>query len=241
MNNHPIEASSLSLIIPAYHASDFIGSTISRLRNSFGKECEIIVVVNDPDQTLAEKIEVISKKDKKVRLLNFDVRLGKGKAIIEGFKVATGNILGFIDADAPFALETIKSYIPNLIAGQCDCIIFSKWKGRRFSDIKINIVRKCLSRLFNFCAIILLRLNYHDTQGGCKLLRKEVMGEIGYDFLCLGFAFDAELLLKIQKHDLKIKEVAINCFPTEKSTVNIIRDALPVLLDLIKLRRKFKT
>lgn len=229
----------ISVVIPAFKAVNFIETSIKIIRNAFGINAEIVVVVNDSDPRLLDKINNCAKFDKNVTILNFSKKIGKGKAILEGFMVARGELIGFMDADIPFNIEIIKQKILLLTNKKYDCLIFSKWKDSSFFDIQQPILRKVLSRVFNLFTKLILRLNFRDTQGGCKFLRRETMESIGYEFSCVGFAFDAELLIKLKQKRLNIIEIPVNYCHNEESTVNIFKDSLPVLLDLIKLRHKF--
>lgn len=228
----------VSVIIPAFRAFRHIKSTAARIRQIFGDEAEIIIIINDPTQKTLYAVEEAVAEDKDIKFLNFKKRLGKGKAIVEGFKIAKADILGFIDADCPFELKILKEELGYLYSGEYDCIIFSKWKGCRFRQIDQQFTRKCLSRIFNLLVKRLLGLDFVDTQGGAKFIKKEAFLKIGYDFSCLGFVFDVELLKKLLANGARIKEVCISYYKPELSTVNIFRDAIPVVKELLRLRRK---
>ena len=90
----------LSVVIPAYNEEKRIHRTLDSYAKFFSKKVkdfEIIVVLNNcNDNTL--KI-VKNFKNKKIKYLNFKEAIGKGGAILEGFKVAKGDLIGFVDAD----------------------------------------------------------------------------------------------------------------------------------------------
>ena len=90
-----------------------------------------------------------------------------------------------------------------------------------------------------FITKIFLQLDFRDTQGGSKFIRKDALKKIGNDFQCLDFTFDIELLLKLEQKGLKTEEVHVEHYFNEESTVNIIRDTFPVFMNLLKLRKKF--
>src|SRR3989338_7771872 len=102
-----------SLIIPAYNEEKRIVPVIKNFLKDFS-EIEIIVVANGcRDKT----VEIVSScKDKRVILLDFKDKLGKGGAIIEGFKKSKGSIIGFSDADqavAPMDFKTLISFLAD--------------------------------------------------------------------------------------------------------------------------------
>lgn len=229
----------ISIIIPAYHAGKFLQSTIDKIRSVFKKDIEIIIIVNEIGKDTLSVARKFSKTDERIDFIYFRKRVGKGKAILEGFRKAKGNIIGFVDADAPFSMEDINKNFDLLYSGNYDCLIFSKWKGCSFGEIKQNFIREFLSRLFNLWIKQLFRLNYRDTQGGAKFLKKEVLDKIGYDFICKGFVFDVELLIKLVQKNKKVKELHTKYYQSNVSTINILRDALPVLVDIFRLKKKY--
>src|SRR3989344_2149339 len=92
----------LSIIIPAYNEEKRISRTLEYYISFFSrniKDFEIIVVLNGcKDHTLAIVKKFINK-NKNVKYLDFKEAIGKGAAIVEGFKKARGDLVGFIDAD----------------------------------------------------------------------------------------------------------------------------------------------
>ena len=228
----------ICIVIPAFRAAAYIESTVTRVKQVFADEAEIIIVVNDPLDNAISVVRRIAAEDENVRFLQFSKKLGKGKAILEGFKIAQANVLGFIDADCPFDLKVLKSELDCFSNSDCDCIIFSKWQGRKFNQVSQPFVRKCMSRVFNLLVRKLVSLDFVDTQGGAKFIRREVLLKLGYDFTCLGFVFDVELIKKLLANNAGIKEVYIPYSKTGVSTVNVFRDLFPVLRSLFRLKRQ---
>ncbi len=200
----------LSLIIPAYNEEERIGKTLQsyqyHLQKYLPKFFEIIVVLNGCKDRSPEIVKSFAKKNKAVRYADIPGAIGKGGAVLHGFEMAKGKIIGFLDADAAFDMITIQSMIDRLLQGEVDCLIASKWKGVRFSTVSEPFVRKILSRGWNTLVRLLLGLHLHDTQAGAKFLRRDVFNAIGHNFICRGFDFDIELLLRVKQKGFTIKE-----------------------------------
>ncbi|MBN2482641.1 MAG: glycosyltransferase [Candidatus Omnitrophica bacterium] len=231
--------SGISVVIPAFRAERHIGDTMRKIRATFGSGPKIIVVVNDPLSDTLSIIKNIAREDPGVSYLYFKQRLGKGIALQEGFKAARTSIIGFVDADAPFPLDLIKDKLTLLDNDSCDCLIFSKWKGNSFGNVRQKFFRKCLSRVFNYIVKVLFKLEFSDTQGGAKFLKKDVFDRLGGDFLCAGFLFDLELILKLRQQDMRIKELPIFMSGNSSSTVSITKDSWAMGKELYKLIRYF--
>jgi len=92
----------LSLIIPAYNEEKRIRKVLDAYTKSLeGINYEIIVVCNGCKDGTEDIVRDFIKKtpSANVRVLVFEEKLGKGGAVIEGFKAAKGKFMGFVDAD----------------------------------------------------------------------------------------------------------------------------------------------
>ena len=217
--------------MPAYNEEKRIESTLKSLFLSFPKD-EIIVISNGSIDNTVEILKRWRKEKTNIRCLEFSEKLGKGRAIIEGLKVANGDIIGFVDADDAFDLNYLKNSLSDL--SYYDCIIASKWKGKNIFQVNEPMMRKGLSRVWNILVRVLLNLEYRDTQAGAKFFKKEVKEKIGYNFISEGFAFDAELLSKIKENNFKIKEAYIPSRFMKGSTFGL-RHCQNMFKDLIKI------
>src|SRR3989338_6373507 len=101
----------LSLIIPAYNEEKRIIPVINNFLNEFS-DIELIVVSNGSRDNTVNLVKSINNK--KIKILDFKEKLGKGGAITEGFKAAKGDIIGFSDADQavmPYDFKKLIRYL----------------------------------------------------------------------------------------------------------------------------------
>ncbi len=221
----------ISIIIPAQNAENYIEDTIKELNGI--KNSEIIVVCNNCKDNTFSKVEEIRKRQKNVKNLNFPFYTGKGGAIVHGLKVAKGDVIGFVDADNAFYSKDIKKVIG--LVKKYDCVIASKWKSKKFLQVRQPLIRRVYGRIWNFLVWSLFGLEFKDTQAGLKFLKWGVIDKIGRDFVCSGFEFDVELLWKIKKAGFSIKEIPTNFRESRRSTTDALT-ILPMVLNLLKLR-----
>lgn len=227
----------ISVVIPAYNEEKRITNVLTSMENTFGERCEIIVVCNGCIDNTPQLVRSMKKNYPNIKCLEFTQKLGKGGAILEGFKKAEGKYIGFIDADDSFENKAIKKMIDALINDECDCIIASKWKEESFGSVSEGTLRKILSRGWNFFVKMLFCLPFRDTQAGAKFLNKKVFESIDKNFICRGFDFDVELLWKIQKKNFKIREVYVPNRSVEGSKFSI-KYVLPMFINLVRLWRR---
>lgn len=221
----------ISIVVPAYNEGKRIESTLNSLFLTFPK-LEVIVVSNGSVDNTVEILRKWKIKHLNLKYIEFPEKLGKGGAIIEGLKLAEGSWIGFIDADDAFDLNHIKNSLSSL--NDYDCIIASKWKGKKIFQVNEPIIRKILSRGWNILVRVLLNLNYYDTQAGAKFFKKVVNEKIGNSFVSKEFAFDVELLKKIKENNFKIKEVYIPSRFIEGSTFRL-KHCKTMFKDLLKI------
>ncbi len=221
----------ISIIVPAYNEGKRIESTLRSLFTIFPSE-EIIVVSNGSVDNTIEILKTWKNKHANLKYVEFPEKLGKGGAIIEGLRLANGDLIGFIDADDAFDLNYIGNFLSD--SSDYDCIISSKWKGKNIFQVNEPFLRKVLSRAWNILVRILLGLNYYDTQAGAKFFKNQVKEKIGDNFISKGFAFDVELLYKIKKNNFRVKEVYVPSKFIEGSTFKL-KHCKSMFLDLLRM------
>lgn len=228
----------ISIIMPTYCEIESIKKNIQNYCSYFKEkkqEYEIIVSCNGCDKKTMEIVKESSKKNQNVKYLEAKKKTGKGKAIIEGFKIATGEIIGFVDADDAYEYSDIIPLLNNIKVNNCDIVIASKWKDVTFKKAEGSLKRKILGRIWNRFVRILFNINFRDTQGGAKFLKRCVLDEVIEKLNCKGFEFDVELLWRVSQKKYKIKEVFVPSKYDENTSVTT-KDYFSMLYNVIKLR-----
>ena len=225
----------LSIIIPAHNEEKRISKTLSSYLTFFSsklKDFEIIVVVNNTKDNTLKVVK--SFKNKKIRCLNFKETIGKGGAIIEGFKIGKGNYLGYVDADMSTPPESFYDLFKKI--NNYDGIIASRWiKGAEVFP-KQSFLRRIASRSFNLMMKFLFLMPYHDTQTGAKLFKKEAVKKVIDKLDITKWAFDIDLLYNLRKNNFKIKEIPTVWHDNPGSQLKIFKAVPEMFLALIRLR-----
>ncbi len=197
-----------SLILPAHNQETTIQKVILDMLESIPL-CDLIVVCNGCTDNTAEVVRNLNQPQ--VRCLEIS-EARKGLAIIEGIRHAKFELTGFVDTDGAFSGRDVAKLLSRIDGN--DCVIASKWKGRSFKEVNEPFGRKLMSRVYNVLVRSLLGLSFSDTQAGLKIFKKSVYDAISRDFICHGFDFDVELLLKFKRAEYRIKEEFV---PTRKT------------------------
>lgn len=225
---------SLSIIIPAHNEESRLEKTLRDYLQTFADEAEIIVIPNGCTDGTVQVAERIQREYPQLIYKNFPESILKGGAILEGFKIATGKNMGYVDADGATSAQEYKR-LANLM-GEHDGIIAS----RRIAGAKIITpappIRQLASIVFNIIVRLLFFFRYHDTQCGAKIFTRDLVQKISPQIVTKDWAFDIDLLYQAKKHGFRIKETATVWADQEDSKLNVKKVAPQMLLSVLKLR-----
>jgi len=224
----------ISIVIPAYNEEDRLRGVIEMYRD-FHSNYEIIIVCNgciDKTPDIAIRFE---EEDKRIITLIFEEKLGKGGAILEGFKVARGELVGFLDSDESVAPEDYLKLIHVIKTTDSDGAIGSRYaEGAKITSDR-STTRRVSSRMFNFLVRGITGLEFSDTQCGAKIFRIKPLDEIKDRMISVDYEFDVELLLRLKKRGYKIVEVPVKWKHSGGSKFSLI-NAPAMLFGLLFMR-----
>ena len=125
---------SVLLLIPAYNEEERIGPVLrdyaKYFRENYDGEFRAVVVLNGCRDNTLGIVEEVAKKFPEIEPLNFEEPIGKGGALIEGFRKATeakAIFTGYVDADGATPAKAFHELIKQGAVGNADCVIGSRW------------------------------------------------------------------------------------------------------------------
>jgi dolichol-phosphate mannosyltransferase len=222
---------SYAIIVPAYNEERRIGKILEDLTGDAG---QFIVVCDGTDAT-AGIVREFSRSHPAVNILCIEYfqRLGKGKAITEGFFHTDAPVVGFLDADGSTSLAQMLVLMQGL--NGADVVIGSRWLPGSVIPEPQGLCRKVESRIFNLLIRLLFGLRLSDTQCGAKVFKKSAVDAVIRDMRSTGFEFDVELLWRLSRKGYHIRECPITWKNKGDSRVKS-GDALRMLAGLMSLR-----
>lgn len=231
----------ISIIIPACNEEERLGGTLESYARYFSEMCadafQLIVVCNGCTDNTPQIAQVFSQRFPQIKVANYRERIGKGGAIREGFRIADGDIIAFVDADGAIRPDEIWRLI-QMVSQNGDGAIGS----RRAPGAQILTGKplhwRLASRCFNLLVRMLFQLPFRDTQCGVKVFRRQVVQSIVDDLIINGMTSDVELLWRARKHGYKIAEVGITWEHKHKNglTNDLPRTVARMAVEIIKLR-----
>jgi glycosyltransferase involved in cell wall biosynthesis len=225
----------ISVVIPAWNEEARLPATLEQylpFLEAFNIPVEVIVVVDGVTDRTAEI--AASYASRGVHVLKFDHKLGKGGAIIEGFRRARFDFVGFLDADAPVTPVSVAYAISQLTSA--DAAIASRWHARSSQDRRQPISRLFFSKVWSLLARAVLSMPVRDTQCGAKFFRREAVMQILPQVILTNWAFDASLLFHLHRAGFKIVEVPVNWKDDPGTKLRLGRVVPAMFLSLFGIR-----
>lgn len=228
----------LSIIVPAYNEGKNICSNLKVVTDAvsaFADDFEIIAVNDGSKDNTGDEIRRASTLDPRIVPVIYEVNRGKGGAIIEGVSHATGDVIGFVDADLDLPPSMLGGFMQKMNETNCDVVIGSKMHPD--SKVDYPFARK----VFSFCYYVMLKilfgLKVKDTQTGIKIFRADLIKKITKAQRVNGFAFDIEQLAIANRLGGKIEEMPITLNYSRQQSFGRIRfgDVFKMFTDTIKI------
>lgn len=199
----------VSILIPAHNEEKNIAKTLKSVLSIDypKKKIEIIVI----DNASTDKTSEIVKRFKRVKLIKIPIA-GKAIALNEGLKVASGEIIGVLDADSQVSKSCLKRMIGYFddenVGGVTNFIKVDKRKGllSKFQDIEYAI-SGLTKRLLSFLETFFI------LPGTLSLIRADLAKEIKFSTDTL--TEDMDIALEIIKRGYKIENCLDSICHTE--------------------------
>lgn len=184
-----------SVIVPAYKEGKTIKDNLLEIRKALLESVDSfeILAVNDgsPDNTKEQIMEAAALYPE-IKYAGYDKNRGKGGAIKHGVSEASGDVIGFIDADLDIDPSHLVRYYDHMEQTGCDVVIGSKM--HKDSKLDYPPMRRFVSWGYFIILKVLFGMNIKDTQTGVKLYKASLIKKVAPMLKVKGYAFDIEVL-----------------------------------------------
>lgn len=238
----------LTVVIPAYNETTNIRhgalSKVSDYLELQPYTYEVLVVDDGSEDDTATLAEAFASNHRGFRVIRNPHR-GKAFTVATGMTQATGEIVLFSDMDQATPIGESSKLLPYFDNGY-DVVIGSRGRVRRNAPIWRRVMSGSQVLLRN---LILGFQDISDTQCGFKAFRSAAVRPIldalhvysqrdvkAVQGASVSAGFDVEMLFVAQRLGFKVKEVPVEWDYRFSRRVNLLRDSVRGLRELISIR-----
>ncbi|MCD4716491.1 MAG: glycosyltransferase family 2 protein [Desulfobacterales bacterium] len=218
-----MDKTEVSIIIPVYNEAQTIGDIVGKTRSLY-PDFEIIVI-NDGSTDDTGQVA----KDAGAIVYTHPNNIGNGAAIKSGIRIASGDILVFMDGDGQHEPEEIKKFIEEFPDN--DMVVGARPKGHQASW-----GRAVGNRIFNWLASYVAKFSVQDLTSGFRAIKSEIAHNLLY-LLPNTYSYPTTLTLGVLRSGKSLKYIPINTRKRNmgKSKIKIFRDGLKFFMIITKI------
>jgi glycosyltransferase AglD len=229
----------LSLVIACYNEEyELVDSVrqIVEILDSTRWSWELIFVDDVSSDRTRELIDrlIAQYPDKTLRTLFHEHNTGRGRTVSDGFRLARGRYVGYIDID----LEVHARYIPTmLLALERGADVAT---AHRIYKVQPRLfIRFVASQGYAHLMRWLLEVHLKDTETGYKFFKRDRLLPLLDQVANERWFWDTEFMVRAVLAGLVIQEIPCLFIRRydKQSTVNVVRDSIDYFRDLWRFRR----
>jgi len=222
----------VSVVIPAYNEIHTIREIVHRVQAT-GVPEEIVIVDDGSTDGTRDVLKELGG-EVGVRVLLRERNQGKGAAVMDGIRSASGEVILIQDADLEYDPRDYPALLRPIEEGIADVVYGSRFLGaaRRPTMFWHMVANKLLTFMTN----ILYNNILTDMETGYKVFCRDVVKDMTIH--ARRFDFEPEFTAKILKRKVRIFEVPITFNPRDYSEGKKIKlkDAFEAVWTLVKYR-----
>lgn len=231
----------ISLCIPMYNESSIISETANTLHEYMSSTFDDYEIIFSDDGSRDNSAGIVRELNLPcVRVVGYETNMGKGYAVRTAILAAKGDVIMFTDADLAYGTDVIKQTY-DIFAGDnsVDMVIGSRPLHKEGYE-GYTAIRKLASKVYIKVLSIVGGFKLSDSQCGCKAFSGEAARKIFPLCEVNRFAFDFECILWAVKFGMRIVEMPVKIINHRESKVNVWRDSIRMLRDLLKMKKRIK-
>jgi glycosyltransferase involved in cell wall biosynthesis len=215
--------SDISVIIPAHNEAPNIGQLVSHIL-ALNPDLEIIVIDDGSTDGTGDVARAAG-----AIVYRHPYNIGNGSAIKSGVRIASGQVLVFMDADGqhdPSDLDQLIQHFPEF-----DMVVGTRPEGAQESKI-----RALGNRIYNKLASYVTNFPIQDLTSGFRAVKSDLARNLLY-LLPNTYSYPTTLTLGMLRSGKSVKYIRINVKPRKvgKSDINVVKDGVRFFMIIVRI------
>ncbi len=210
---------------------------VVKLLNTTIFSYEIILVEDKSrDSTLEIVRDLVKQYDTtNIKLICHEKNTGRGKAVTNGIRAASGEVAGFIDIDLEVAIHNIIPLVNKIKEG------YHVASGKRVYKATVN-QRGVSSKSYSWMVRKLLNVKLIDTETGFKFFNRKAILPVLDKTMDPHWFWDTEIMVRSYYEGLRMVECPVLFIrrPEVPTTMRFVRDCFYSFFKLIQFRKVAK-
>jgi glycosyltransferase involved in cell wall biosynthesis len=213
----------VSVIMPACNEAETIGDLVSRIKELY-PDFEVVVINDGSSDNTAEVA-----KNAGAHVYSHPYNIGNGAAIKSGIRVASGDVLVFMDADGqhdPADIAGLLKYMPDY-----DMVV-----GARSIRDQASVGRAIGNKLYNWLASYVAKFQIRDLTSGFRAIKSKIARSLLY-LIPNTYSYPTTLTLCVLRSGWALKYIPIKIKQRRagKSNIRIMKDGVRFFMIITKI------
>lgn len=198
------EVPRVSVVIPAYNEGSHIVPVLDRIFESVRLQCEVLVVVDTPDDTTIPVVNAYSEKEPRLRCIINTYGRGPANAIRFGIAAAAAPVAVVTMADGcddPRQIDDLARLVDRGVA-----VAAASRYMPGGQQVGGPLLKGLLSRTAGRSLALLARIGTRDATNSFKAYSTDFVREVGIDSRA-GFEIGIELTAKARRLRMPVAEI----------------------------------
>lgn len=194
----------VTVVIPAYNEGQGISSVLRRLREAIEIEAEILVVVDDPEDSTIEYVVNSQSDDSRIRYVINTYGRGPANAIRYGIDQSSAPVVVVTMADGcddPFQIATLTRLVERGVV-----VASASRYARSGQQVGGPWIKGLMSRLAGLTLFLFARVGTRDATNSFKAYSTEFIRAVGIES-DRGFEIGIELVAKARRYRQPTAEI----------------------------------
>jgi glycosyltransferase involved in cell wall biosynthesis len=242
MPSSPAQPCDLSVVVACYQEETHLVESVRQLvatLDGLGRSYELIFLEDQSTDGTAAIVRELVQGHANRRAVFHARNVGRGGTVAEGFQLARGRIVGFLDID----LEVHCRYLPAVLAAIDDGADgATALRHYAIGRTPSALLRQFLSKGYRWLFRRLFDVPFRDPETGFKFFVREKILPVVKRTRDVAWFWDSEIMILAHQAGLHIEEVPTRFErrPDKQSTVRVVRDVWRYLVAIRAFRARQK-